>query len=65
MRPCSTAPRRALYLTYNAASEGARRSEYYDQRDRLLTQQARELDTAARISTIGHFEGRPTDEGNG
>jgi ectoine hydroxylase-related dioxygenase (phytanoyl-CoA dioxygenase family) len=58
-------PRRALYLTYNAASEGARRSDYYDQRDHLLTQRARRGDTAARISTIGHFEGRPADEGSG
>jgi ectoine hydroxylase-related dioxygenase (phytanoyl-CoA dioxygenase family) len=60
----STPPRRALYLTYNATSEGALRSEYYDQRDRLLAQRARPGDTAARISTIGHFEGRPADEGD-
>jgi hypothetical protein len=39
--------------------------DYYDQRDRLLTQRVRPCDTAARISTIGHFEGGPPDEGNG
>jgi hypothetical protein len=38
--------------------------DYYHQRDRLLAQRARPGDTAARISTIGHFEGRPADEGN-
>jgi len=32
---------------------------------RSLDARAREGDTAARISTIGHFEGRPADEGNG
>jgi len=58
----STTPRRALYLTYNAESEGARRSEYYDERDRLLAQRADAVGGAARISTIGHFEGRPADE---
>ena len=58
----STTPRRALYLTYNAASEGARRSDYYDERDRLLAQRTREGGAAMRISTIGHFEGQPADE---
>ena len=57
----STTPRRALYLTYNALAEGARRSDYYDERDRLLAQRARADSTAARISTIGHFEGQPAD----
>jgi len=60
----SAQARRALYLTYNAASEGARRNEYYDQRDHLLAERSRAAGrTAARISTIGHFEGRPDDEG--
>ena len=60
----STTPRRALYLTYNAQSEGARRDEYYDERDRLLAQRVRSVGSADRISTIGHFEGRPADEGS-
>jgi ectoine hydroxylase-related dioxygenase (phytanoyl-CoA dioxygenase family) len=53
----SSRPRRALYPTYNAASEGDRRAEYY----------ARKADTFAAaapgdralVSLIGDFEGRP------
>lgn len=61
----SPTPRRALYLTYNASSDGARRGEYYAARDRLLAHRAGPGGTAARISTIGHFEGQPADEGDG
>ena len=53
-------PRRALYLTYNAASEGDRRYEYYLERDRAITASALS-GGKARISTIGHFLGRKAD----
>ena len=53
-------PRRAIYLTYNAVSEGDLRQAYYDDRDRQLA--AQKVATAgvetARISTIGHFLGK-------
>lgn len=48
--------RRALYLTYNALSEGDQRAAYYADRDKHLAQvQSGEV---SRISTIGHFQGR-------
>lgn len=53
-------PRRALYLTYNAASEGDRRHDYYQERDRSLAASA-QIGGTARISTIGHFLGRKAD----
>jgi ectoine hydroxylase-related dioxygenase (phytanoyl-CoA dioxygenase family) len=56
-------PRRAIYLTYNAASEGDLRQAYYD--DQALQLAVRSADTAgeksARISTIGHFLGERTE----
>lgn len=52
-------PRRALYLTYNAHSEGDRRASYYDERDRSIEAARAAGVEHARISTIGHFEGRP------
>ncbi len=45
--------RRAIYLTYNAASESDMRQSYYENRDRRMA-----ADPAGRISTIGHFQGR-------
>ena len=53
----STKPRRALYLTYNAASEGDRRAEYYAERDKAMANSG--FDGKARISVIGHFQGEP------
>ena len=52
-------PRRAIYLTYNAASEGDLRQAYYDDRDQQLAAQKAASASAetARISTIGHFLG--------
>ena len=52
-------PRRALYLTYNAASEGNLRQAYYDDRERQLAQRSASTtgEKTARISTIGHFLG--------
>lgn len=56
--------RRAIYLTYNAASEGDLREAYYNDRDRQLAEQASATAgaEAARISTIGHFLGERLDE---
>lgn len=57
----SARPRRALYLTYNASSEGDLRAAYYDERDKAIAAaQAAGTGGVARISTIGHFEGRNT-----
>jgi Phytanoyl-CoA dioxygenase (PhyH) len=53
----SERPRRALYPTYNAASEGDLRSAYYDAK-RLAFAPAATGDRA-RVSLIGDFEGRP------
>jgi ectoine hydroxylase-related dioxygenase (phytanoyl-CoA dioxygenase family) len=53
----SAKPRRALYLTYNAASEGDRRAEYYAERDKAMATPGAE--GKARISVIGHFQGEP------
>lgn len=54
-------PRRALFLTYNAASAGDLRTEYYADKIRQLRERPRTGDRA-RISTIGHFQGRDPDE---
>jgi hypothetical protein len=50
-------PRRALYPTYNAASEGDRRAEYYAHK-RAAFARADHGDRAL-VSLIGDFEGRP------
>ena len=42
-------PRRALYVTYNASSEGDLRSEYYDHKKQALAE--------GRVSLINHFLG--------
>ncbi|MAH66869.1 MAG: phytanoyl-CoA dioxygenase family protein [Phycisphaerae bacterium] len=46
----SDRPRRALYVTYNAASEGDLRARYYAHKRRHLAE--------GRVSLIGHFQGR-------
>jgi hypothetical protein len=53
----SALPRRALYPTYNAASEGDLRSAYYDAK-RAAFADAPPADRS-RVSLIGDFEGRP------
>jgi hypothetical protein len=50
-------PRRALYPTYNAVSEGDLRSAYYDAKRAAFTPAA--AGDRARVSLIGDFEGRP------
>ena len=52
-----TTPRRALYPTYNAASEGDLRAAYYEQKRAELAAAA-EGDRVA-VSLIGDFQGRP------
>jgi hypothetical protein len=53
----SDRPRRALYPTYNALSEGDRRAEYYAAKRAAFAQS--ETGDRARVSLIGDFEGRP------
>jgi ectoine hydroxylase-related dioxygenase (phytanoyl-CoA dioxygenase family) len=54
---CSGRPRRALYPTYNAASEGDRRAEYYAHKEAAFARA--EPGDRALVSLIGDFEGRP------
>lgn len=54
----SPTPRRALYPTYNALSEGDRRADYY--RQKLAEWAAAEHSGAhVQVSLIGDFQGRP------
>ena len=53
----SVRPRRALYPTYNAASEGDLRAAYYDAKRAAFEPAA--TGDRARVSLIGDFEGRP------
>jgi ectoine hydroxylase-related dioxygenase (phytanoyl-CoA dioxygenase family) len=57
--------RRAVYVTYNARSEGDARAAYYADKRRVL--KAAPPGARERISLIGHFQGRPAprsqDEG--
>jgi ectoine hydroxylase-related dioxygenase (phytanoyl-CoA dioxygenase family) len=53
----STVPRRALYPTYNAASEGDLRADYYRQKQVEL--QAATAGDRVAVSLIGDFQGRP------
>lgn len=55
----SPEPRRALYPTYNASTEGDRRSEYY--RHKLGELSERHDDRRVQVSLIGDFEGRPVE----
>ena len=54
----STRPRRALYPTYNACSEGDLREEYYRQKAAELAAGSPTGDRVA-VSLIGDFQGRP------
>lgn len=59
----SDSPRRAMYLTYNAASAGDHRAWYYDDKRKLLSaaEQNRAGERRARISVNDDFLGRPVD----
>ena len=52
----SPKPRRAIYITYNAASEGDRRDTYYREREKAIA--GVPATETVRISNIGHFLGR-------
>ena len=52
-------PRRALYPTYNAASEGDLRAAYYEQKQRELAAAAAVDGDRVAVSLIGDFQGRP------
>lgn len=56
-RNATNRPRRALYPTYNAASEGDLRDEYYAEKLAVLSGESD--DTRVRLSLIGDFEGIP------
>ena len=56
----SDQPRRALYPTYNAASEGDLRDAYYATKAAAFADGA--SSDRARVSLIGDFEGRPVPE---
>ncbi len=53
----SALPRRALYPTYNAASEGDLRTAYYEEKLKAFAAPATE--GVVRLSLIQDFEGRP------
>jgi ectoine hydroxylase-related dioxygenase (phytanoyl-CoA dioxygenase family) len=52
-------PRRAIYPTYNATSEGDLRAEYYRTKLAELAAAADSTEERVRVSLIGDFEGRP------
>jgi hypothetical protein len=56
-------PRRALYPTYNARSEGDRREDYYRQKAAELA--AAPVGERIPVSLIGDFQGRPVVSGEG
>lgn len=56
-RNATTVPRRALYPTYNAASEGDLREEYYAAKQEAFASES--ADDRVRLSLIGDFEGIP------
>lgn len=53
----SSRPRRALYPTYNAASEGDRRADYYRQKKAELSHRD-QTGGGVLVSLIGDFQGR-------
>lgn len=57
----STRPRRALYPTYNAASQGDLRAAYYERKRLELA--SRSPGDRVAVSLIGDFEGRPAAPG--
>jgi len=50
--------RRALYLTYNVASEGDLRDDYYEDKRRSFAADSEGGSESGRISKIGHFQGK-------
>lgn len=58
----SPQPRRSLYVTYGKQSEGNLRDAYYEDRRLQMTTRDGGGDDSLRVSTIGHFQGRPVEE---
>lgn len=56
----SPVARRAIFPTYNAASEGNQRDAYYDAKRREFASSAPEQGRV-RVSLIGDFQGRPAE----
>lgn len=56
----SDVPRRALFLTFNAAASGDLRTAYYQDKIRQLRDYSPQdsAEGRSRVSTIGHFRGR-------
>lgn len=55
-------PRRAIYATFNALSEGDLREQYYAEKiAKLKAFKAEGGEKAGRISLIGHFQGKRVD----
>ena len=59
----SDQPRRGIYLTYNALSEGDFREQYYENKRKLLHKANTDGSPSTnRISKIGHFQGQTVAE---
>ena len=59
----TSSPRRALYLTYNAAAEGDFREQYYNnKREAFAKYKLSSSGKEQQISKIGHFQGRTVIE---
>ena len=58
----SDRPRRNLYLTYNALSDGDFREVYYSDKREALRKAATGSDSKVRLSKVGHFNGKPVLE---
>jgi hypothetical protein len=55
----SNQPRRIIYVTYNALSEGDWREQYYEDKRQTFSEYTKDSSTqAGQISKIGHFQGR-------
>ena len=59
---CTTVPRRALYPTYNARSEGDLRDDYYREKLEQFRRGGR-ADGRVQVSLIDDFQGLPVPEG--
>ena len=55
----SNQPRRIIYVTYNALSEGDWRERYYEDKRQAFSEYRKGNSAeAGQISKIGHFQGR-------
>ncbi len=57
-------PRRIIYLTYNASSQGDWREQYYADKREAFSEYAKDgSDRDAQISKIAHFQGKTVNHG--